>query len=83
MLVETSVVPMDACWTLRAISLRRRALLLDGGGDGRRDLDDLADRRADLADGGDAIAGGASPGPSIACRKPRRTTRRNSGATSF
>jgi hypothetical protein len=63
--------------------LRRRALLLDGGGDGRRDLADLADRRADLADGGDAIAGGASPGPSVACRKPRRTTRRNSGATSF
>jgi len=63
--------------------LRRRALLLDDGGDGRRDLDDLADRSADLADGGDAIAGGASPGPSIACRRPRRTTRRNSGATSF
>src|SRR5260221_6401968 len=45
---------------------RRRALLLDGSGDRRGDLADLADRRAYAADGADAIAGSRLDGRDLA-----------------
>ena len=58
MLEQTSVVPMRGLLDVARNLLCRRALLLDRGGDRRRDFRHLRDGGADLLDGGDRFLGG-------------------------
>ena len=66
-LIETSLVPVAACWTLRAISRVAQSCCSYGGGNGGGDPADLADGVADAPDGGHAVAGGGLDRGHLSC----------------
>ena len=66
-LIETSLVPVAACWTLRAISRVAESCCFHGGGNGGGDAADFADGVADAADRRHAVAGGGLDRGDLSC----------------